>query len=408
MIILPSFSASRAIQNTAATRWFVFGVGPVLMSATIMLSSNVIGQEAKLAKASDTTVSVGSAATGKGALHAVSHSDRIDVLDGESLVTSYRFRSGSKPILWPLIGPDGMRMSREYPMVPDSKNEDHDHPHHRSLWMTFGEVDDLDFWAEGPGKGIVEHQKVVSVSSTPNAQTRDGSSLDGTAAANASSVSIEAEHLWIRPKSSDAAPGVAAEPKSALLREHCVYTIHGTAEQRIIDCEYVLTNIKSDKSAIHFGDTKEGMFAIRVPESMRSDKAGGHILNSAGERDGGTWGRPANWVDYTGKATPTADRIHGIAIMIHPKSYGADGFWHVRTYGLFAHNPIGIKHFIEGKTDSVSDKVRAKAGGVSLAFGESLHLCYRVYLHRGEWSAAENDAKFAEFAASPLKLSSPK
>lgn len=338
--------------------------------------------------------------TENGTMRAVRHADRVDVFDGGSLVTSYRFQSGTKPILWPLIGPDGMRMSREYPMVSDSKNEDHDHPHHRSLWMTFGEVDDLDFWAEGPGKGIVEHQKVVSVVAKPSNSTAPAS------------IAIEAEHLWIRPPVNGTnAAGTPTQPtgtKDALLHEHCLYTIHGSPDERFIDCEYVLTNVKADKSAIHFGDTKEGMFAIRIPESMRADKSGGHILNSVGEKDGATWGRPASWVDYTGKATPSSPQTHGISIMIHPKSYGADGFWHVRTYGLFAHNPIGIKHFIEGKSDSASEQVRAKAGGIRLEFGDSLHLCYRVCFHRGEWTSEENNSRFAGFASTELNLSPTK
>ncbi|MCU0717142.1 MAG: hypothetical protein MUD03_13545 [Pirellula sp.] len=48
--------------------------------------------------------------------------NRIDILDGDALVTSYHYRSGSKPILWPLIGPDKKRFSREYPMVQKMRN----------------------------------------------------------------------------------------------------------------------------------------------------------------------------------------------------------------------------------------------------------------------------------------------
>jgi len=85
----------------------------------------------------------------------VQQSDRIDVMRDGKLVTSYLFRSGTKPVLWPIHGPDGHKMTRSYPMDATIPNEAHDHPHHRGLWMTFGEVDGGDWWAEGKDKGIV-------------------------------------------------------------------------------------------------------------------------------------------------------------------------------------------------------------------------------------------------------------
>jgi len=39
---------------------------------------------------------------------------------------------------YPVIGPGGARMTRDYPMVKDSEGEDHDHPHHRSLGIRTG------------------------------------------------------------------------------------------------------------------------------------------------------------------------------------------------------------------------------------------------------------------------------
>ena len=36
-------------------------------------------------------------------------------IDGQ-LFTEYLIRSGSKPILWPIIGPTGKPMTRAYPM----------------------------------------------------------------------------------------------------------------------------------------------------------------------------------------------------------------------------------------------------------------------------------------------------
>jgi hypothetical protein len=302
----------------------------------------------------------------------IKQSDRVDLVQDGKLATSYVFKSGSKPILWPLMGPDDTRMSREYPMVADSPNEEHDHPHHRSLWMTYGEVNDFDFWAEGKGKGEVIHTEVVETSQS------------------ATSASVRAKHVW-------QAAAIGNAPAVPLLEEECIYTISGTADERYIDCEYTLKHApKSAKAPIHFGDTKEGMFAIRVPESMRADKAGGQILNSSGLRNADTWAQPADWVDYSGKASPDAANDSGIAILIHPSSFGRTGYWHVRTYGLFAHNPFGSKHFIEGRYKT---SLPNTFGGLSLEPGRTIHFFYRVVLHRGAWNIEQGNKRFVQFCS---------
>lgn len=88
------------------------------------------------------------------ALKAVRQDDRIDVLRDGRLVTSYVFRSGSKPVLWPIHGPDGHRMTRSYPMDATVPNEAHDHPHHRGMWMTFGGGCRFGLVGGGEGEGI--------------------------------------------------------------------------------------------------------------------------------------------------------------------------------------------------------------------------------------------------------------
>ena len=81
--------------------------------------------------------------------------------DGQPF-TTYITKSGSKPILWPVIGPTGKRMTRNWPMEQDVKGEtDRDHIHQRSLWFTHGSVNGVDFWSEG--KGRIEHREFVKV-----------------------------------------------------------------------------------------------------------------------------------------------------------------------------------------------------------------------------------------------------
>ena len=47
-------------------------------------------------------------------------------IDGQ-LFTEYVTLSENKPILWPIIGPTGQKMTRDYPMLT-TEGETHDHP----------------------------------------------------------------------------------------------------------------------------------------------------------------------------------------------------------------------------------------------------------------------------------------
>ncbi|MBU6236216.1 MAG: PmoA family protein [Planctomycetes bacterium] len=305
--------------------------------------------------------------------------DRVDILHEETLLTSYRFRSGSKPVLWPIIGPDQQRMTRSYPLDPSVEGEAHDHPHHRGLWMTFGDIDGGDWWGEGPGRGVVLHRRVTEA-------TADGKTAH-----------VTAEHQWVKPR------GEGEEPLPCL-KETCRYTFSGDAEERVIDCEY-LWSIDGPHDTVTFGDTKEGMFAIRVPETMRGDRPGGELLNSEGDRGGDVWGKSAKWVDYSGPTVKEGEAIYGIAILVHPESFRAAGLWHARTYGLFAHNAFGIKDFLPGRTKTESGQREAPhPGGYVLKAGDSLAFKYRVVLHRGRWGIESGNDHWNQFAKTAMAL----
>ncbi|MCA9260265.1 MAG: PmoA family protein [Planctomycetales bacterium] len=262
-------------------------------------------------------------------------------------------KSNSRPIVWPLLGPDGVKMTRDYPMVPESVGEAHDHPHHRSFWFTHGEVNGVDFWAETPNHGTVEHQAFTVLSEGEHAI-------------------VAANNIWKKP---DGTP---------VLTERRRLTFGGTADVRWMDCEFVLA---AEHGEVHFGDTKEGSFALRVAESMKVDaKLGGKILNSRGDENQKAWGQPAEWVDYVG---PIDDATYGIAIFCHPTTFHYPNRWHVRTYGLFAANPFGVYHFTGDKEPTA---------GVVLESGEELTFRYRILLHRGDTESAEIAEHFAKFA----------
>ena len=115
----------------------------------------------------------------------------------------------------------------------------------------------------------------------------------------------------------------------------------GRANERLMDFEITLI---ASNGELTFGDTKEGTMAVRLAETMRlKGKVGkGHIVNSAGVRDGQTWGKRAEWCDYYG---PVEGKTVGIAIFDHPQNPRHPTWWHVRDYGLFAANPFGQHDF---------------------------------------------------------------
>jgi len=275
-------------------------------------------------------------------------------IDGQ-LFTEYLEKLGMKPALWPIIGPTGKPMTRDYPLR-NRDGETKDHPHQRSLWFSHGKVNGVNFWAE-QGKagtlGTIRHVKFLKIASGKPAI-------------------IVAQNAWIAPD------GKKVCEDERTLR----FDTDGTA--RWIDFDIVL---KATDGDVTFGDTKEGALGVRVAESMKVDaRLGGKIVNSRHQVDGAAWGRPAEWVDYHG---PVDGQTVGIAIFNHPKSFRFPTIWHVRTYGLFAANPFGLHDFPDGKQSD---------GTLTLHAGETVTLRYRVLLHRGDQREGRVAERYAEYA----------
>lgn len=276
-------------------------------------------------------------------------------IDGK-LFTEYVTEAGTDsvpgtPILWPIVGPTGQPMTRAYPMADGPASERKDHPHHRSLWFTHGDVNGLSFW----DRAEIRHDRFVEMKSGPTGR-------------------IVTENSWVDGDG------------NAVCRDVRTLTFGVNGESRWIDFDIV---IKAADKPVKFGDTKEGSFGVRVAGTMKVDAAkvdpnwGGHIVNSEGLRDGAAWGKRASWVDYYG---PIEGKTVGIAILNHPKSFRFPTYWHVRTYGLFAANPFGI-HDFEGD--------KSLDGSYTLEPGESMAFYYRVVFHKGD----EKQGKVAEIFA---------
>ena len=273
-------------------------------------------------------------------------------VDGK-LFTEYLLKSGAKPILYPVLGPTGKPMTRDFPMKKGTPGERADHPHHRSFWFTHGDVNGTSFWHEGAGGGHINHREFVQVAGGRQAV-------------------IVTRNDWV-----DAQGKKQCEDLTRI-------TFSAGEDSRTIDYEITIT---AAPSSVKFGDTKEGTFGVRVAGDMKAtSKKGGRIINSEGQTDGGTWGKPAAWVDYHG---PVGGERLGIAILNHPTSFRFPTHWHVRTYGLFAANPFGLHDFPGGKDAD---------GSHTLQPGESLTFRYRVLLHKGDEKQGRVAEAFAAYA----------
>lgn len=285
------------------------------------------------------------------------------LIDGE-LFTEYLTgvaHSGEEnenPICYPIIGPTGKKMTRDYPMKDGPESERQDHPHHRSLWFNHGDVNKHSFWHNQP----IKHQEFSKIYS------------DGEKAV------VVAKNAW-----------VSNETGESLCEDERTLTF-GEMEcgSRYIDFDITITAAQDD---IVFGDTKEGCMGVRVPGTMKVDAKkvneewGGQIVNAQGETDAAAWGERSEWVDYHG---PVEGETLGIAMMNHPTSFRFPTWWHVRTYGLFAANPFGLSYF-EGKDQD---------GTVELGKGESITLRYRIVFHEGDVDAAGIAEMYEAYAKS--------
>jgi len=289
--------------------------------------------------------------------------DRLRIEINGKLFTEYYFKDVPRPFCYPINGPGALRMNRDWPMQ-DTPGEEHDHPHHRSLWFAHGEVNGHDFWTERPGTGKIVHVGFDELTSDKDTGV------------------IKSRNNW-----------VSADGKVICADERTLRIYNRGDNERLFDFEITL---HATNGELTLGDTKEGTMAIRIAESMRMIKPAakgekpkpgeGHAANSEGVRDAGAWGKRAVWVDYYG---PVEGKTVGIAIFDHPQNPHHPPWWHVRDYGLFAANPFG-QHDFEG----IADKT---AGNLTVSAGESVTFRYRFLLHEGDEKQARVAERYQEY-----------
>ena len=286
--------------------------------------------------------------------------DHIDVNIGGEMFTSYRYNAEQlKPFLNPVIGPYGHTVTRGETSPEGHK---HDHIHHRSIWVSYGEVNEHDFWAEGEKSGIQAHKSFNKI-------------LEGPVFAE-----IFANNEWI---TRDKTQKMIDES-----RDMKFYNLPNS--QRIID---VNVHFNAAHGDAFFGDTKEaGLISVRVYPTMTVSPPGtGKIENAiGGVGEAETWGKMAQWCDYSGIVD--GEKV-GIAVFDWPKNFRYPTYWHVRNYGLMTANIFGRGTF---EDDPAMD------GSWTLEAGKTLDLSYRIYIHKGDATDGNVGEKYHDFINPPV------
>lgn len=297
--------------------------------------------------------------------------DRVRVeIDGQ-LFTEYIFAGANRPYCYPVLASDGTPLTRNYPMK-EVPGEDPDHPHHRSLWFAHSDVNGVDFWNQDMNgsprpKGKIVHDTLIDTAS----------GATGT---------LRARNRWVAPDG------------RVFCTDERTVTFSQDGDHRVMD--WVVTLQAPVDTLVELRDDKDGVMALRLaqwlnlarpPNSRRRFTGGvGHILTSAGKRDGEAWGTRATWCDYFAEQK---GKIYGVAIFDHPQNLRHPTWWHARDYGLVAANPLGL-HDFEPKNHPGE-----YAGNHTIPAGGSMTFRYRIIFHLGDPDAAKIAERYATYTA---------
>jgi hypothetical protein len=319
------------------------------------------------------------AAVGRGVQVEVKDAEhRVDIaIDGKPF-TSYLWQTNQrKPVLYPLIAPDGTTVTRGYPFAT-LPGERVDHPHHAGLWFNYGNANNFDFWnnsdaikpADQPKYGAIHHDRIVAAKSG-----RDSGEL-------------VTESTW----TTAAGDNILAQTTRYVFSRTAV----GGVPARAIEMTVTLKAL----APVVFHDDKEGLLGIRVAHFLESptekggvfldangkatqvaaaDTAGatGVYRTSEGKVGDAVWSTRGRWCELSG--TTSEGKAETIAIFDRMGNPGYPAYWHARGYGLFAVNPLGA-HIFDPK---------APAMNFSIEKDKTATFAYRVLILSGDATPEE-------------------
>lgn len=281
-------------------------------------------------------------------------SETIDItLNGRPFTTFRYSKTQYRPYFFPVLGPNGCEVTRG-----ETSEISKDHVHHRSLYVAYGEVNDVDLWGEGSNCGRVVVQGF---------RQKHGGAVVSR---------IYIDNNW------------ETKDGEVLMTDKQNFRIYNLPENgTVVDLDLSFIASAGD---VHFGDTKEGgIMCIRVNPSMNASD-GGKIENAfGGINEGETWGKRANWCDYSGVVDGTSV---GIAVFDHIVNPRYPTYWHVRNYGLMGSNIFGSGTF---------ERDPSKDGSYTLKQGEEMHFRFRVLIHAGDATVGKVAQKYHDFINPP-------
>ncbi|MEX0323702.1 MAG: PmoA family protein [Puniceicoccaceae bacterium] len=290
--------------------------------------------------------------------------DAVVIKSDGKLVTRYLFKE-RRPVFFPFIGPAGQSMTREWPLNPDSgKPESTDHVHHAGIWFAHGDVRNTpeekfsDYWH----KTTIEHIGFVDFEN------------------NAKKDKFIAQNRWI------------GNDGKAQARDR--RTVSFGKKDGVLWLDFTIRIIAMKNKQVILGDTKEGTFSIRVPESMTIETnskelrhlSKGNIITSEGVTGKESWGKRGKWCAYTG---PVEGKDTVIAMFDHPDNPRHPTWWMARHYGLFGANPFGISYFEEKERGT---------GDMVIPAGESVTFRWRMVFLDGAFDEKVVEKYYKAFA----------
>jgi len=246
-----------------------------------------------------------------------------DLLLGYQYLPEWRL----KPFFYPVVGPAGVGLTR--------LGHPHDivgHRHHLSLWVAHQNINSINFWEEGEGKGRQVQQAILRLE-------------DGPVYAEAA-ISLQ----WQRPD------GVPLLAETRIVR---VYSL----PQREWLMDWVL-EFRALEKEVSFGKTPFGPLGVRVAKPISVLDGNGRIENARGQvNEAQVFWQAAEWCDYSGLVEEGT--WNGITVYDHPENFSYPTHWHVRNDGW-----MGAALFLtQGRT---------------LKADEGLKIRFRFYLHWGD------------------------
>jgi Family of unknown function (DUF6807) len=251
---------------------------------------------------------------------------------------------GTRPYIFPLIGPSGACLTRMGHPNPIG------HEHHKSVWFGHQSVAGTNFWEDRPSSDTRIRHRCVRL-------FHDGHEWGGL---------VADLDWWAHGRS--------------LLHHELILVIEPSSNGGFaLDLQSRLES--SGGVPVELAKTNFGFLGVRVAKTMSEQFGGGRLMNARGQvGESALFGEPGAWVDYCGPSTAT--KAEGICFMDHPTNPGHPVRWHVSADGWMG-----------------ASFNREAAYGV--ARDHPLLLRYRLLVHPGGPGHKELAAEWEAFAATP-------